>query len=705
MRRTTRPVVGLILLLVLFGLALGCRQEVPPLFRRNEPPETTLTVVPEDSAQGLYQYHVYWRGDDTDGKVIRYLFAITDTLSRNETDNWNPELAEDRDRGAYTSKTDSVFVFNSEVGHQAISIVAIDDFGRRDRTPARAYFRVVAPFFPKVQFLDVRGFRDDGTVLPPCVGADPCTIATYTNFKVRFTGREFNNRLTGFQWQGIRPGEEDPLPPSPGASDSIFLPAGRDTVAMSGADTLFALSGAVVSVFFYNRYGDSIPSGNFIFNAKVKDQASRVSIGAANRRRITVNYDPSTVLFRVPACDCPNAPPDCATRPPVVGGWITGVDGTALVDSSQWFLFCEGDTLPQRSWLRFYARGDDDHRDLPINRTLDRREVGFSERFQWTAADASGGQFANFNMPFSSEYQAQDYVLPPPYGTGWRGHRNGWGSVDIPGACPFDFTYFGSAVDEWGRRDGTPDSIGFYVSASPVMDSVIAPSVIVFAPTGCLNPANCPDLTGISFGPDTVMVRGRPVGAGFAACGIKRNQFILPLRAYGHDHPRDRSQPGYNPNNLGVIKSWRFTLDCIGSCEDLALPGEGQWRKDNTPGGESPNQQIFDDTLRVEFVLDTLVVGSGFCEVKAVVPPANLGVYRFTIQGRDTRDLSESCIEPSDLGPSATAFPRPTAEVGRRTQMVVRTVEIRQLQDVRPYVHRSSQKLVRLDKPGKRLMR
>src|SRR5512139_3181475 len=98
MQRHTRPAAGLFLLIVLVALAFGCRQEVPPLFRRNQPPETTLTIVPEDSAQGFYRYHVYWRGEDVDGRVVRYIFAITDTLSKNEEENWDPERFEDREK-------------------------------------------------------------------------------------------------------------------------------------------------------------------------------------------------------------------------------------------------------------------------------------------------------------------------------------------------------------------------------------------------------------------------------------------------------------------------------------------------------------------------------------------------------------------------------------------------------------------------------
>jgi hypothetical protein len=127
----------------------GCAAAFPA----QSAPQTTLTVVPEDSAQGYYRYHVYWRGEDSDGRILRYIFAITDTLSRNEEDNWNPGIAEDRDRGIYTTKTDSVFIFNSARGRQAFNITSIDDFGDRDPSPARAYFRIVDNGLPCVHFL------------------------------------------------------------------------------------------------------------------------------------------------------------------------------------------------------------------------------------------------------------------------------------------------------------------------------------------------------------------------------------------------------------------------------------------------------------------------------------------------------------------------------------------------------------------------
>ena len=706
MQRTRRPVVGLFLLFVLFALALGCRQEVPPLFRRNQPPETSLTIVPEDGATGFYRYHVYWHGQDPDGRVIRYLFAISDTLSRDEAENWNPETAEDRERGVYTEKTDSILVFDSSRGRQALSIVAIDDFGRRDRTPARAFFKTVDNGLPRVEFVDVMGFRDDGSVEAPCVGAAPCTISTFTNFRVRFSGTTRNTRIVGVQWQGVRPGQIDPEPVQPGLSDSVYVSAALDTFVMSGNDTLWSLHGGITSVFYYNRYGDFIPAGNFNFNARVKDEARLESLGSSGRRRITINHDPQTHLYRVAACDCPKPPPNCAAQDSVAVGWIVGYDITALPDSSQWRMFCHGDTIPQRAHVRFYTRGKDDRRDLPIGGRLlppaPLGDAGFSYRFQWNAP----GSLQNTSMPYSSEYRPSDYMIPPPFNTPWHGHRSGWGDVSVfQGLCPFDFSFFAASVDEWNKRDGSADSLAFFVSFSPQIDSVLAPGVIVLAPTCGFNPAACPDLSTISFGPDTLLVVGQHVRDFTTPCALGLNRFVMPLRAYGHEHPEDRNAPGVRDENRGRIKSWLYRLTCSDpGCDDIAFPGEGQWR-DDVRNEVDPITQVFDDTLRVTFTLDTLVVGASTCnDVKAVLPGEGLGPYRFEVQGRDVRGLGETCTEPSSLEPQPVAFQRPV-EVGRSTQLVTRTVVVRQLQDVRPYVRRAAAKASGFGMPARRLMR
>ncbi len=703
MRRGVRPLLGLGFFLLLFALAVGCRQEVEPLFRRNQPPETTITIIPEDSTTGFYRYHVYWHGEDSDGRVIRYIFAITDTISRDEDLNWDPQTAEDRERSFYTEKTDSVFIFNSARGRLAFNIAAIDDFGRLDRTPARAYFFVTDNGFPSVQFLEVTPSRPE---IPPC-GAEymennmrvvpPCSVASFTSFRVRFRGITNNNRITGYQWQSIRPGEITPEPVQPFANDSTFLEAGRDTTGLGFlGDTLFTLRNDVVTVYYTNTLLDSIPAGTFQFRARVRDESGRVSPFSLGTRRVVVNYDPDTEIVRVPACDCPNAPPNCSSRPPQRAGWLRGVDQVVFADSSQWRLFCDGDTLPQLAMVRTYARGHDDARDIPISPS-GLREVGFSYRFEWFALNSESR-----TQPSSDEWRPRDYVLPPPLGTMWRGGATGWGGPSS-GLCPFSYRLFAAAVDEHGTRDGTPDSLTFHVGSAPTLEAVVADSTVIDAMTPFTLvlvprcpaefPSFCPNIDSLTFGPDTLAVLGThlPGANPIFVLDPGLNRFWLPLRAIAYDHPRDRDSL-YTPETRGRVRSWFYTFDCISGCEDLLLPSENQWVSDSLRSDDpEPGRSVFDKPrLEVRMVLDTLCTAPAGVPCpgafKVALPTANLGDYAFSVQGRDTEALGSICREPSDLGPNPSQFTRQISELGIRTSLERRTIRLRQLQEVRPYV-------------------
>ena len=146
-----------------------------------------------------------------------------------------------------------------------------------------------------------------------------------------------------------------------------------------------------------------------------------------------------------------------------------------------------------------------------------------------------------------------------------------------------------------------------------------------------------------------------------------------------------------------------FRLTCTDpGCEDIAFPGEGQWR-DDVRNPQDVITQVFDDTLRITFTLDTLVVGAGTCNVKAVLPGEVLGSYRFEVQGSDARGLGETCSEPSSMEPVPVAFPRSVA--GRTTSLITRNVVLRQFSDVRPYGRRAAAEAFGFEMPGKRLMR
>jgi hypothetical protein len=699
----SRPLLGLILLGALLAAALGCREEVPPLFRRNRPPETTLTIVPEESTAAFYRYHVYWRGEDPDGEVVRYLFAITDTLANEEENRWDPELAVDVERGVFTAKTDSVFFFNSQAGRQAFNIVAIDDFGEKDPSPERAFFKVNNNGFPKIVYLDVPIDTNTPGVVP-CASADPCTIPTFTDFQVRFTATTSNGRITGYTWQ-VPPNRWQPFGTD---ADTNFIALdnldGHTIVEDEQGRPAWEISEGkdTVSVYLYsNRDEPIVPGGSFsgslTMKARSRDDAQLLSsTSRGGERFITVNYDPDTWMFSVPECDCPNAPPGCSSQEQVPAGWVTGIglqDSLGTVDD--WRLFCQGDTIPNFSFVRFYAEGRDDPRDVPIDpQSAQLPEATFSFRFEF-----SGAAFADASMRLSRPRPASDLLRPAALGGGsFRGASADWQT------CPFDYRFQAGAVDEHFRDDGTPAVVEFFVGGSPRIDSLRVPRVLVFVPA-CTQqrPTFCQDQNVPEHwrdgSRDTLAVFGTPEEDAFSpaewktAWGQGWNTFVIPFRVFGHDHPRDQNLPGgpqyYGPNDEGHIRAWKFSFDCVEpACEDHQLRGEDTWRPNIVPVGQGP-VDVFDDVLVLETIpLDTLCVadeggGCSFDNSRAALLFTRFGDYLFEIQGRDTEFIAQRCQQPESLDEEAELRSKPLSASGRTTQIVRQDVSWVQLRDVR----------------------
>ncbi|MFQ5600078.1 MAG: hypothetical protein ACE5G2_05950 [Candidatus Krumholzibacteriia bacterium] len=667
--RRKRPVVGIVLLVALLGLALGCRREVAPLFRSNVPPETTLTIIAEESTLAFYRYHVYWRGEDRDGEAVRYFYAITDTLSRNEEENWDPSLADDRDRGRFTTKTDSVFLFDSAVGRQAFNIVAIDDFGEMDPTPARAFFRIVDNGLPRIQFIDVTAYKEG---LVPCASADPCTVPTFTDFKVRFSGTTRNGFTTGYTWQIAPPNWE----PSGDRCDTCFVDAHRDTTVLDAqGDTLWSLARDTVSVFVRSDRDDPVDPGRFPFRTRVRDDARLMSLLSAGERLINVNYDPDTRLYRIPECQCPNAPPDCDGGSMVPLGWVTGFGETVEFPLSEWRPFCPGDTIPNFATVTFYARGWDDPRDEANDPAIGLLETEYRFRFE-----AETSRFSNRNQEFSFPAKpAQD--LPLPGGGTFRGAAISWTT------CPLDYKLEASSVDEQAKVDGTPDSLVFHVGGAPTIDSVSVPAVMVFMPAcGQLGPL-CPNPSDYEFGPDTLVV----VGIHPDVDTLGTNNFVLPFKAWAHDHPRDRDpEAQYDVTRVGRIRAWRFSFDCVNQpgeppCQDVQIHSEDNWRREERGESDPQNQEVFDENLMVLDVELDVVPLDVFPFGRAVLKlTRSKGPYEFTLEGRDTADLGQRCSYPLSLSEPREYFDLDISSLGRTTQLLRRTVIWRQLTDVRP---------------------
>jgi hypothetical protein len=186
MARRSESIFAFLALLLLLSLTLlyGCRayDPEPPII--NRAPETYITGAPAETTGTGFSRHMFWYGSDVDGEVVQFIYAITDSTVRDledpqnrdeEDGRFNPaedvttlETTDERFVG-WTTKTDSIFKFTVDRGPTSskditFHIVAVDDRGAVDPTPARLYFFNNSLGNPRIRF---RLLADVGT------GADP----------------------------------------------------------------------------------------------------------------------------------------------------------------------------------------------------------------------------------------------------------------------------------------------------------------------------------------------------------------------------------------------------------------------------------------------------------------------------------------------------------------------------------------------------
>ena len=165
----------IILFLGALGLSMlfGCRAFQPEVVIVNKEPETYIIGAPAETSGGYFHFHVFWYGTDGDGAVERFVWALTDTSIQDietdddeEDENFDP--AEDintLDIGRWTARTDSIFDFQINQGdnlsyEMTLHMVAVDDRGDFDRSPARLRFFSNALDRPEVSFR--KNYQNDG---------------------------------------------------------------------------------------------------------------------------------------------------------------------------------------------------------------------------------------------------------------------------------------------------------------------------------------------------------------------------------------------------------------------------------------------------------------------------------------------------------------------------------------------------------------
>src|SRR5258705_7080450 len=306
LRRYLRSLARIVVAGSALAFLASCAKN-PVSVDRNRPPRTFLVAAPIDStishptATGVsysYRIHLYWRGEDSDGYVVGYLWAFDDSSAGHFH---------------YTSKTDSIFEVtvndsaditrgSSLIGtsrFHTFYVRAVDNLGKPD--PGFAAFNrttyKATTIKPRVKF--VGG-------LPGGIGID--TLSDGEPFSICWTGDDSDGVVVRYKFD----------------VGSVNSSLTTDTCA-----------------FFNSPGGIALASG--LYNMTVTAVDNAFATGTTNFVFV-VNHDPETWFE-------PKGGPIGYYHPPYLGG--------NLVDESVVVPFAQGDTVPYRSTVWFNWDGED----------------------------------------------------------------------------------------------------------------------------------------------------------------------------------------------------------------------------------------------------------------------------------------------------------------------------------------------------------
>ena len=467
---------GLLLAAVVSAVLLtGCRAFEPEAVIVNKAPETFIIGAPLESGGGYYHFHVFWYGSDEDGTVERFVWALTDTslqdrdtVDDEEDQNFNPALdATTLEIGSWTTKTDSTFNFTIDQGvspsaDMTLHMVAVDDFGDYDRTPARLHFFSNTLGNPEIRFFQIAG----GDTMP-IVPGEADTVGFGFPFQVHWAGVSPNVRgydpaalalvdtvfpyddgLFGYKWQIMGALGDNCLP----SLEDCWHP--RKFNEATGDS--FSFFGPVNGLLFENDGSGTSPFRKLLPSGAVDLQVNSIDIAGvevANHLRpftFVVNYDPETIIL--------NGEADWAhVSDPEVYPYYIQLNDPAQVHHP----FVAGDRIPDRTYVVFKALARDDTRDGKLDNSF---KIGFTGFMQGVRNNFTGGTFS-----FSSE--SSELNLEPTWDalcdTCW--YADTLGFLTAPNT---EFTMNMQAVDEHERRDGSPARLSFDVGYPPCLQCV-----------------------------------------------------------------------------------------------------------------------------------------------------------------------------------------------------------------------------------------
>ncbi len=474
-----RHVLVILFLCLLAGsLLFGCRAWEPEAIIVNRAPETYIIGSPAETSGAYFHFHVYWYGTDADGFVERFVWALTDTSIQDiETDddeedlNFNPALnVTTLDIGTYTSRTDTVFDFQIDQGanltyDMTLHMVAQDDRGQYDRTPARLHFFSNALGNPSVQY-----YRDAEMAGNEFTDFD--TVAFGEPLFLKWAGTTPN--IDAYDPTLLAERDTVPTPPLPPGIEPDGLLGFQWSIPSEGIDwqprafdeatgDSFAFFGNVTELTFLNDgsgtgiFGRVLDAGLIQLLVNTIDVAGVQVPPLDQGLRIVVNYDPDTYILRNEA-----GPPE--HNDPQEYPYYVPLHGE---DAGQRFTFSEGDTVPDGAHVVFKALGWDDPRDSQESST---NRLTFQGQFIAGQNIRVDGIYFTFSTTYSDTHQTPEWTAELPTEQSADTLRFEVG--------PFDYSVVMRAVDEQGTRDGRPDTFKFVGNYPPCVQCVEVTNIL-----------------------------------------------------------------------------------------------------------------------------------------------------------------------------------------------------------------------------------